>query len=57
MNDWTLKMPTHLRPAVDELAREAFLPTPEYVRQLVQRAVFERQLERGKAKREQSKTV
>jgi hypothetical protein len=52
MNDWTLKLPGCLRPQVDELARAEFLTPPQFVRQIVQRAVFEKQLERS---RQQSK--
>jgi hypothetical protein len=44
MNDWTLKLPGRLRPQVDELARAEFLTPPQFVRQLVQRAIFEKQL-------------
>ena len=48
MNDWTLKLPGRLRPQVDELAKAEFLTPPQFVRQLVQRAVFERQMAKSR---------
>ena len=47
-NSWTLKLPGRLRAQVDEMAKPEFLPTPEFVRQLVQRALFEKQMARSR---------
>jgi hypothetical protein len=46
MNDWTLKLPSRIRPALEEIAREEFVPVPDLVRQLVQKAILQRQIER-----------
>jgi hypothetical protein len=48
MNDWPVKLPGHLRPAIQQIAKEEFLPVPEVIRAMVQKAVFQRQLERSK---------
>ena len=48
MNDWPVKLPSRIRPAIEQIAREEFLPVPDLVRQLVEKAVSQRQLERGR---------
>jgi hypothetical protein len=53
MNDWTLKLPSRIRPALEEIAREEFVPVPDLVRQLVQKAILARQLERSKKQQQQ----
>jgi hypothetical protein len=45
-DDFAVKFPGRLRSSIEEVAREEFLPFPETVRALVQRALFQRQLER-----------
>lgn len=57
MNDWVVKLPGRIRPVVEEMAREDYLPATDYVRALVQRAVFEKQLARKQQQREQPKTA
>jgi hypothetical protein len=54
MNDWPVKLPTRIRPQLEEIAREEFLPVPTLVRSLVEKAIFERRLER-KRRQESSK--
>ena len=54
MNDWTLKLPSRIRPALEQIAAEECLPTPDLVRQIVQKAIFERQLERNKKQQDES---
>jgi hypothetical protein len=34
MNDWPVKLPSRIRPAIEQIAREEFLPVPNLVRQL-----------------------
>jgi hypothetical protein len=48
MNDWPVKLPTRIRPQLEQIAAEEFIPVPTLVRSLVERAIFERQLERAK---------
>ena len=52
MSDWCIKLPGHIKPIIEEQARANYMPAPDYVRQLVQRAVFESQMTRP---RQQSK--
>jgi hypothetical protein len=44
MSDWCIKLPGHLKPIIEEQARADYVPAPDYVRQLVQRVVFEKQI-------------
>jgi hypothetical protein len=46
MNDWPVKLPTRIRSQLEQIAAEEFIPVPTLVRQLVERAIFQRQLER-----------
>ena len=48
MSDWCIKLPGHLKPIIEEQARADYVPAPDYVRQLVSRAVFERQTVRSR---------
>ena len=43
MSDWCIKLPGHIKSVVEKQARAEYMPAPDYVRQLVQRAVFEKQ--------------
>ena len=47
MNDWPVKLPSRIKPAIEQIAREEFLPVPELVRQLVQKALLQHQLQQG----------
>ncbi len=47
MSDWCIKLPGHLKPIIEEQARADYVPAPDYVRQLVQRAVFGKQMKRS----------
>jgi hypothetical protein len=53
MNDLVVKFPPHMRAQIEEVAREEFVPIPDTTRALVQRAIFQRQLERARQQREQ----
>jgi hypothetical protein len=48
MNDWVVKLPGRIRPTIEKIAAEEFIPAPTLVRQLVERAIFQRQLERAR---------
>jgi hypothetical protein len=43
---WVVRLPSRIKPVIDELASEAFLPAPDYVRALVQRVVLDQQIKR-----------
>jgi hypothetical protein len=47
-DDFVVKFPGRLRSQIEEVARQEFLPVPDTVRQLVQKAMVQRQLERSK---------
>jgi hypothetical protein len=48
-----VKLPSRIRPQLEKIAAEEFLPVPTLVRQLVERAIFERQFERSKRQQRQ----
>lgn len=52
MSDWCIKLPGHLKPIVEEQARADYMPAPDYVRQLVQRALFEKQMAQSRQQQE-----
>ena len=51
-DDFVVKFPGRLRSAIEDVAREEFLPVPDTVRQLVQRAMMQRQIDRTKRQRD-----
>ncbi len=53
MNDLVVKFPPRMRSQIEEIAREEFVPVPDTIRALVQRAIFQRQLDRARQQREQ----
>ena len=50
-DDFVVKFPGRLRSAIENVAREEFLPVPDTVRQLVQKAMVQRQIERRRQQR------
>ena len=48
MNDLVVRFPPLLRALIEEVAREEFLPTADATRSLVQKAILQRQLQRGR---------
>jgi hypothetical protein len=48
MNDFAVKFPGRLRSPIEQIASEQFLPVPDLVRSMVQKAIFQHQLERGR---------
>jgi hypothetical protein len=56
-DDWAVKLPGRIRPAIEKIAQEEFIPAPDVVRAIVQRAVFQRELEKARQMREQTKTT
>jgi hypothetical protein len=48
MNDLVVKFPRRMRTQIEQVAAEEFLPVPDTVRSLVQKAMFARQLERSR---------
>lgn len=54
MSDWCIKLPGHLKPIVEEQARADYMPAPDYVRQLVQRALFEKQMAQSRQQQKSS---
>jgi len=51
MNDIVVKIPGRLRPTIEQIAREEFIPIPDLVRSLVQKAIFQRQIEQTRQKK------
>lgn len=47
MSDLVVKFPSRMRSQIEQIAAEEFVPVPDTVRALVQRAIFNRQLERS----------
>lgn len=48
MNDWPVKLSTRIRPQLEQIAREECIPVPVLVRSLVEKAILQRQLARGR---------
>ena len=46
MSDLVVKFPSRMRSQIEQIAAEEFVPVPDTVRALVQRAIFNRQIER-----------
>lgn len=47
VSDLVVKFPSRMRSQIEQIAAEEFVPVPDTVRALVQRAIFNRQLERS----------
>jgi hypothetical protein len=51
MNDWPVKLPSRLKPAIEEIGREEYRKSQDVVRWLLERALAQRALERAKRDR------
>ena len=51
MSDLVVKFPSRMRSQIEQIAAEEFVPVPDTVRALVQRAIYSRQLERDRRER------
>ncbi len=55
MDDLVVKFPAHMRAQIEKIAAEEFVPVPATTRALVQRAIFQRHLDRSKQQRDENK--
>jgi hypothetical protein len=44
VSDLVVKFPSRMRGSIEQEARAEFLPVPDFVRSVVERAIFERRL-------------
>jgi hypothetical protein len=49
MNDWPVRIPSRLRPAIEEIGREEYRKPQDVVRFFVERALAERAIKSGRA--------
>ena len=47
MNDWPVRIPSRLRPAIEEIGREEYRKPQDVVRFFVERALAERAINKG----------